>query len=870
MSSPGRERRRRVLTLLLPYLALVVLHMLSGLQVEQPIILADELGYLGNARYLAGAAPLPDMRQTQFYHFGYSLLLLPAFWVFSDPLSIYKAVIVLNALLASALYFPLYLVLASFLEVPRSTARWIAFTCSLYPSLLLYSDLAWSENAFIPFYAVSVALFGKLIVSRTARDAFFFGVCTGFLYTIHPRGLPVLAVAAASLLLLALLRVLPKTPFLLGGAVMSGVFGVTRVVNGHLKATGWGGGGEFSATKLAGRLLPGPDSPALIENALGQLLYLFQASHGFFLVGLAAVIGLTVKSVAAGSLRRVAGDPRTGVPFYALITALGVFAASCSTKVFSIHGPEGLRAADLIHGRYNEAAAVLFLAFGLAESCRRRLPRGQLAGAILAVAATILGVTMVVAAEASDAHRRHDPSVPEEVLERGIPPANVDAVNVPGVFPLVVIAGKLDLVFMSLATLASFLVLTLAMRFSTRGAMSLLMLLFLLFGFYNYRHYLVPEKARARPRLAFASQTARLGAVERISYDTAHQELEVFHGLQYLLQSAVFDRFDSRRGGEPRSEVVISGNDWAEARRLGARFVVSSGWDNALWVMPGERQSRLPSSSYEDVSLGSEPVFGVQEAGFHLPEQFLGTPGRWTTGAAWLKIPVDPRAPPRMLGIETIAPGRVRAHLRVVANGVELWRRPVPPGPWSKTFTLEQVPLDDELLLELESDTSRDERRLGVVVRGIRLTARDVRAAGAFEGVRLGARYTLGVEESGFHLPETIEGVPGRWTNGRATLWVPLNRASVSRLLAIETIAAGRDGARLKILANGTELWDGRVPREPWSKTLSLEQADVSDELTIELESDTFSPAETSWRSRDERRLGVAIRGIRLTARDRF
>ena len=59
---------------------------------------ADELGYLGNARYIAGTSHLPDMQGTQLYHFGYSLFLLPAFWLFSDPVSTYRAVVVINAL----------------------------------------------------------------------------------------------------------------------------------------------------------------------------------------------------------------------------------------------------------------------------------------------------------------------------------------------------------------------------------------------------------------------------------------------------------------------------------------------------------------------------------------------------------------------------------------------------------------------------------------------------------------------------------------------------------------------------------------------------------------------------------------------------
>jgi hypothetical protein len=425
----------------------------------------------------------------------------------------------------------------------------------------------------------------------------------------------------------------------------------------------------------------------------------------------------------------------------------------------------------------------------------------------------------------------------------------------------------MNLYAMSLAAIGSFLMITVAMRFTNRGGMALLLLLFALFALYNHRYYVLPANANAELRLTFVSNLSRVGPIETISYDAAHHVGEIFYGAQYLLPHTVFHRFDSRKREVPASEAVISGNKWRQARRLGAKFVVSSGWDNALWVLPGEMQSRLPPVSYEGVTLGAEPKFGFQEVGFYLPERFLGAPGRWTNGDAALKVPLDPANPPQLLGIETIVPGRDGAQLQVLANRVELWNRQVPPDMWSKTFSLEHVPLKNVLLIELISDTSFGERRLGVVVRGIRLMARD---SVAYEGVTLGVESAIGFEESGFHLPERIDGVPVRWTNGAATLKVPLDPANPPRRLEIETVAPGREGVRLRVLANGTELWHQRISSGSWSKTFSLEQVPMNDELVIELKSDTFSPAEKHPDSADNRRLGVAVRAIRLTARDSF
>ena len=81
-----KEKIHNQILVLVPYLLLVVVHLLMGLQMKQPTVLADEVGYLGNARYLAGVASMPDLRYCTFYHFGYSLFLVPLFWLFKDPL----------------------------------------------------------------------------------------------------------------------------------------------------------------------------------------------------------------------------------------------------------------------------------------------------------------------------------------------------------------------------------------------------------------------------------------------------------------------------------------------------------------------------------------------------------------------------------------------------------------------------------------------------------------------------------------------------------------------------------------------------------------------------------------------------------------
>jgi hypothetical protein len=350
---------------------------------------------------------------------------------------------------------------------------------------------------------------------------------------------------------------------------------------------------------------------------------------------------------------------------------------------------------------------------------------------VAAVVGAILCLTVVVAAELADAQGRQaaDPGV--EAGARVVLPSDIEAINVPGVFPLVGLVGELDLYLMSLVTIATFLLVIGTTRLSKRGGMVVLMTLFASFALYNHRSFVLPALARAEPRLVLASAVSDLGPVDSLSYDDGHFDLEILHGLQYLLPRTRFERFNSHWGELPTSEVVLSANRWGQARRLGARLLISSGRDNALWVLPGELQSRLSIPTYEGVTLGVRPLPGIQEFGFHLPEDFGGVPGRWTNRVATLRVPLGPGSPPRVLGVDLLVPGRDGARLQLLANGVELWSGWVPSEGWSRSFRLEPVPVRRELLIKLKSDTfvpaesleeSGDRRTLGVVVRGIRLS----------------------------------------------------------------------------------------------------------------------------------------------------
>jgi hypothetical protein len=192
--------------LFLCYISLVALHLSTG-NMSLPWVLIDEFGYLGNAAYFAGYNWSEILSQFHFYGFGYSLLLVPLFFLLDDPNHIYMGIMIFNALTASAIVFVAYAAgRRLFPKLSASAHLLSALAVSLYPAYLVYSNMAWPEVFFAFLFWLSFLSF--LVLGHGTKGAYSFaltGILIGFIYMVHPRGLSV--VAAASLTILAALYV---------------------------------------------------------------------------------------------------------------------------------------------------------------------------------------------------------------------------------------------------------------------------------------------------------------------------------------------------------------------------------------------------------------------------------------------------------------------------------------------------------------------------------------------------------------------------------------------------------------------------------------------------------------------------------------
>ena len=97
----------------LAVVALIVSHAFAAFGASLPMYWEDEAGYLGNAQVMAGVGEIPELRGRPYY-LGWSLLLVPLWWIFQDGQLVYQGAVVLSALCGIALAWPLALIARRF------------------------------------------------------------------------------------------------------------------------------------------------------------------------------------------------------------------------------------------------------------------------------------------------------------------------------------------------------------------------------------------------------------------------------------------------------------------------------------------------------------------------------------------------------------------------------------------------------------------------------------------------------------------------------------------------------------------------------------------------------------------------------------
>lgn len=555
MDQSDRRSRLLVAGTLVLFAARLVLSLIR----TGPVLVADEIGYLTNARVITGGMA-GQLEQAPFYRGGYSLLIAPLVELGSSPTFTYHLVLVLNAALAASVFPLLYLLLTRFGGVRPGLAIWAALAGAAYPALTVLSQVAMSENSLYPLVCLWLIAFGGLLASAGGRNDFAWaaalGAATGALWAVHNRMFVAIVLALAGMVWLAARRRLRPAALVLGVAIVAlALYGV-HLLDSFLIDDNYAGSAPDELSERMDSLFQFSGLRTVLANLAGQSWYLLVATFG-----LAAA---AVADFAGGWRRREqdgAGERR--LPILGILLALTALLLLVSAAAF----PERTRPDMLIYGRYTEVVAPALIAFGLAALSRVAAWR-RFAWPLAGFAA-LTALVVVIRATADDpdpANRWNISALPFVTVQLG-PAILVGAA-------LVALAGA-----------------WLLLRSSARapwapGVVAVALFVpVIAYGAWN--------PVRSSQRAVYPSGwTSPQAAAEdagaaAIAYDLDSYDAIGLYSLQWFLPNTEMTLFHGNRE-KPAAELVLAAEDWPRRQGVNAEPLwQAAGRDQVLWRVSG-------------------------------------------------------------------------------------------------------------------------------------------------------------------------------------------------------------------------------------------------------------------------------------------
>lgn len=581
--APGYTGRRTKVVLIALAGGLFLMSMVLSRDVTGPVFYEDELGYLANARYLAGTRAVPDLAPMGYYYPGYSLVISPLYLLPIGPATVHRAMLILNALLGSLQFLLGYILLRRVFSVEMRVAMWAALGAALYPGVLLIQNYLFADNLFrVVLIACAIAA-GLFVKKASLRRGAVLGLLAAFAFAVHPRGLGVVLVTAALFILTALMG-RPRAAAIGLMTVIPLTIGI-RLLNRSLAAAIYESG-DRSVWELLSKALEADFWLELPLRAIGQFWYLTVATFGLFPIGV-MVAGLGAWRCIQLLRRRDRASPGDATMLYVISASALLFGIS----VAFMTPPDGTlgRLDHLVYGRYNDAFVVVFVMFALSyllESWDQGYERHRalwrwpgIALALMTCCAVALGVF------ATPLLASGRPYAPTSAL--GIA-AYASQSNIP---LLAATAWGL-----ALGLLLWFIV----PRFSRRAGVFLVFAAFIVSSFVAQERVLSRFNEPWMNMLTIQASIAHIGAPGLIGYDEAGLSEYGLNGYQFWLDLSVFEIFDSESEQPPSNvSLVIASETWEKGLDMGARLVaIERNLNQGLWVLPGAIQKDLGTAGY--------------------------------------------------------------------------------------------------------------------------------------------------------------------------------------------------------------------------------------------------------------------------------
>jgi hypothetical protein len=364
------DHKRESIFLFITCFIIFIIYIHNYQQIGLFTVLDDEYGYWGTAAFLAGYDWSNSVSQIPYYSYGYSLILVPLFWIFDDPMHMYKAAIILNGVFLSISFLISYMISQNIMLGINNYYRIaICAVVAMYPTYIAYSNIAWPEALLIMVCWILAWCF----INLTNESKLYIFVLIGFLsvysYIIHQRALGILVSSIIVLILMKAIQTINWKQLLGSIAPIVVILFAHSFLKDYIQDGLWLNNLGNLANDFSGQfekisLIFTFDGMTKFFSVLtGQVFYIGAASFLLSFFGLYILfkqtIGTLILAIKTSSIKKI--NDNKYFYFYAFL--LCAFTLSIIISVIFMISPT--RIDQFIYGRYTEIVVgpVIILGF---------------------------------------------------------------------------------------------------------------------------------------------------------------------------------------------------------------------------------------------------------------------------------------------------------------------------------------------------------------------------------------------------------------------------------------------------------------------------------------------------------------------------
>jgi hypothetical protein len=307
---PKRHSRARRWGVLLVFGWLVQAGLRAWLSRMQtvPLSTPDEEAYLIAARVLAGGVPA-NFSYSTLYPVGYPLLIAPVYWFTHNPVTVYRAALMINAAI-SALVLPLAYLAGRRLRLDRPAAYGVATVAALLPAALFYSEFAMTDAIYPVLILGWLLCVHSWLTASSSRGRYAAAVgsalLAGYSYAVHSRGLVIVVVYVALGAVITWRRLAPRGTAAAAAVALALVWWVSSVLDGTLARAMYPSGSRSLGGEIIIRLKHPHDVLLIAEEAAGQMWRFVLDGWGVAGIGLVAAVAVIIRRGTRADLKIMA------------------------------------------------------------------------------------------------------------------------------------------------------------------------------------------------------------------------------------------------------------------------------------------------------------------------------------------------------------------------------------------------------------------------------------------------------------------------------------------------------------------------------------------------------------------------------------